>query len=78
MKQELKQKAVHVLQAAYIYRNTKNGAGKKDPSVIMSKFRNFRTHIINFKQIARKIRGANNVQNNDIMGTIMEKLVENI
>jgi len=47
LKSELKIKAVSVLQAAYIYRNCKNE--NKDSGFVLSKFRNFRTHLINFK-----------------------------
>ena len=47
LKSELKIKAVSVLQAAYIYRNCKNE--NKDSGFVLSKFRNFRTHLINLK-----------------------------
>ena len=46
-KQELKKKAIGVLQSAYIHRNAQE-SHPDDKEFIMSKFRNFRSHMLTF------------------------------
>lgn len=54
----LKKLAVSVLQAAYIYRNSKINFPLMKP-LILSKFRDFRSELLAFKRVAQHIRLEN-------------------
>jgi len=77
----MKERAVDVLQSAFIHRNVQKlypgNEGK-----ILSKFRKFRAALISFKEVAREVRSWDQSKRDkneiDIITNLMENLLEDV
>lgn len=75
----MKQQAVRVLSSAFDHRNAKMNH-PNDQAFVLSKFRHFRTHLLNFKSIAREVRSWDKDSDSEIgnIQKLMEELMEKV
>jgi len=77
----MKERAVDVLQSAFIHRNVQK-LHPGNEGKILSKFRKFRAALISFKEVAREVRSWDQSKRDkneiDIITNLMENLLEDV